>query len=479
MKKLILILMSVPVILMAQNKSYTTYSCSNSIGDVTYKADEAVLKRFSLLERQIFTCEAIGVKVIVDINKASKAKLDFSFVHGDSGAEIKIKDMKYSACLSLLPIMEDWNNSIKSLLKSNTKNPIEIVLTIQAIKQSVIKNPIISRNQSDTNVRAWEFYRYRYAEDLMNNLGNYSYMLIAKERGAALLPYESGDKQGQPRKVSNETLSDSERMSRLIDKILPEKTLDQILLNKNCEETLDTYSIDFGEIDKIKEQEKKTAEENSPDNLEINEHLKKAKEYKVKGEYKKAEAEVKEALSINPAHQEANKLLGEIQNKLKEQDDARNKEEIKQHIVEANKYIDKGKYKDAKDELEAALNLDQNNVDAKELLEDVNKKLKEEENKKTLENLNGSYVGKISGINDEIAIVVVKGSATSIIINLPNYDDPSKTTPVLAEKIEENTFKYDNKVIKVEFDVLLNNPTIKSVTIDGVKSELSLIFRGQ
>ena len=65
------------------------------------------------------------------------------------------------------------------------------------------------------------------------------------------------------------------------------------------------------------------------------------------------------------------------------------------------------------------------------------------------------------------------------MINLPNYDDPSKTTPVLAEKTGENTFKYDNKVIKVEFDVLLNNPTIESVTIDGVKSTLELRFQGK
>lgn len=516
MKKLILILMSVPAILMAQNNTYTARLCTETIGDNKYTADEAVLSRFALLERQIFTCEAVGVKVVVNIKKASKASLDFSFIKGDSGAEIKIKDMNYSACLSLLPIMEDWNNSIKSLLKSDTKNPIEIVLTIQAIKQSVIENPIISRNQSDTNVRAWEFYRYRYAEDLMNNLDDYSYMLIAKERGAALLPYESGDKQGQPRKVSDETLGDSERMSRLIDKILPEKTLDQILLNKNCEETLKTLSIDFAEIDKIQEQEKKIAEENSPDNLEINKHLKKAKEYKVKGEYAKAKSEAQKALILNGDNQEAKDLLKNAEDELKKQDEKRKNEEIKTYIKNANEYIEKEEYKKAKEELEAALALDANDITAKELLENVNKKIEEKEkndqisshldkaknfmnkgkyaeaikeaeevlkidqnnqdatdiknkanaeiqkqaNAEEIKKANGTYVGTIEGITEE-AVFMGQTIATKAIIVVKDGSVKSFTVDSvpLASGTKENTFLYNGKMITVT--PVVNNGTPK------------------
>lgn len=531
MKKLFIILMSLPVILMAQD-DYNIRSCKATVLETTYKADPAVLKRFSMLEQQIFVCEATGVKVLVDIKKASKAKLDFSFLNKEDGREMKIKDIKHEACLSLIPIMNDWNNSIKNLLESESKHPIEIVLTIQAIKETVMKNEPVVREEGTANVRTWQFYRYRYAEDLMNNL-DYPYMLIEKERGNALVEYK---------KVSDEKLSDAEAMSKLIDQIKPEKTLDNILLTKDCEEVLEGFSLDFQKLDEFQKKEEETIKYNSKEQQEFREHLGKAREHMIKEEYAKAKVEVQEALIIDPTNQEATDLLNTINGKIGEQEKAKKDEQIKVYIKDAKDFIAEAKYEKAKKEIEAALALDENNQEAKQLLEQVNdeiqkqdtqekistylenakdymeeekyaeakqeankvleldanneeakkiiqeaeKKLQEQADAEALQNLNGTYKGIIIGIDGEISIAVAQGTASSLTITkteeitpLPGQAPVVQNTTVTATKTGKNTFTYEDKTIKINFSLVAGNPTLESITVNGASANIEeLSFTG-
>jgi tetratricopeptide (TPR) repeat protein len=132
-------------------------------------------------------------------------------------------------------------------------------------------------------------------------------------------------------------------------------------------------ALEGGAVEKVKEEVEAEKEE------EINVFLDNGRKFMAEKQYLEAITEFNKALKIKPSHPESVKLIREAQSALEAEVTAKVKEEAREHLGLALKYIATEDYAEALKEVEEVMKIDPGNVEALKLYKKLKKLLEIEE----------------------------------------------------------------------------------------------------
>ena len=128
-------------------------------------------------------------------------------------------------------------------------------------------------------------------------------------------------------------------------------------------------ALETGVVEKVKEEIEVEKEQ------EVQVYLENGKKFMAEKQYLEAIAEFNKALRILPSHPETVKLIREAQSALEREVTEKVKEEAKEHLGLALKYIATENYEEAMREVDEVLKIDPGNVEALKLYKKLNKLL--------------------------------------------------------------------------------------------------------